>query len=311
MSLLDLPPSITALVASFLPPPLSSYAAISRDWQETIESLIFRHVHVNKLSRIETFGHVFVGSRRRWLNRLEVVALLPSYDSEACKRVETPEEQDQNNEAFTECVRNILEILQGWETDGNGVTRAGGITLDLSAHSPSDMSGQETSQAQEAKQKAVDEGRDIQDARYSASYLYFEADGHDLPTVKAVTGLYVDGQTPRHISGSTVARLAACFPRLTNLRAKIWDREAKSPDLRLKERNGKYLFSSGNHISQTPTETPVDIYQLSTLLCRKFAHYRAPLLMQIPSSRVCSFPPSVTSHTAHLLLDMLQLATSK
>lgn len=241
MSFLDLPPSVTALVASFLPPPLSSYAAISRNWQETIETLTFRQVHVNKPSRIEVFGQVYVGSRRRWLNRLEVVALLPDYDSEACKRVETPEEQEQNNEALTECVKNVLEILQRWEGDGNGVTRAGGITLDLSAHSTSDMSGQKSSQAQDVKQKAVDEGRDINDARYSASYLHFRPDGQDLPTVKAVTGLYVDGQTPRHISGSTVTRLASCFPKLTNLRAKIWDREAKSLDLRLKERNGKYL----------------------------------------------------------------------
>lgn len=108
MSLSDLPNSVVTIIAHFLNPPLSSYAVLSREWQEAIEAQTFRKLHLSTSSRIDTFSQVVMGSRRRRIHRLNLEVELPSYNAEACARAETPEEQEGNNEAFTRSIACTL-----------------------------------------------------------------------------------------------------------------------------------------------------------------------------------------------------------
>ena len=93
--------------------PISTYAAVSKEWQESIERTTFSRIKLTP-SRLEYFRRFVCGPRRKYVRYIELNVVLEAYDEEAWGRVESEEEQARNNEIFIRTFQMLFKIMGVW-----------------------------------------------------------------------------------------------------------------------------------------------------------------------------------------------------
>ncbi|KAL2289960.1 hypothetical protein FJTKL_01238 [Diaporthe vaccinii] len=115
--------------------PLAVLATVCRSWQDFFEGKLFQRLTLETEADIEDFHNLVQGRRRAHVEWIWLSIELPMYDCQQCHRRETYKEIQDQNATFTKLVWNLFTVLFKWE---NKEVRHRGITLELSAHSPSD-----------------------------------------------------------------------------------------------------------------------------------------------------------------------------
>jgi len=224
----NITPELLDMIMSYLDrSTLKIYVTVSRRWQHSIESYTLKQVRVDTAHH-ETFSKIFSDRRRRQiLSEIQYYALLPRYSRWRSLRYEQDDEKQANNIAFTKNFLAVLQILAAWESEDGECASFADVSLKLGAHSPSDW---------EPHPEGLDE------KRYERSYLRFEPDD-EPPIVSRITefhdlaiGLKSGGRTIEH---SSVAEIAALFPRLSTLRWFMSDDERRNPVVRQQRRYGE------------------------------------------------------------------------
>lgn len=108
---------------------------VCRDWQDFFEGKLFQRLTLKTEVDIQTFAHLVQGRRRVRVEWIWLRIELPMYDCQQCHRLETREDIQVQKAIFTNLIWKLLNVLSGWKTRD---VRKDGITLELSAHSPSD-----------------------------------------------------------------------------------------------------------------------------------------------------------------------------
>ncbi|PTB65725.1 hypothetical protein BBK36DRAFT_1159857 [Trichoderma citrinoviride] len=220
----------------------AAYASVCREWSDFFERANFEKLTLHQ-DDIATLGEVVprCGALIRWIwLRIE----LPSYDCSLCDQPESVEEDKVNKFLFTDAVWGLFEILSQLNNDHHP-----GITLELSAHSPSivdhyaqelgcmindtawhTLGGFQSSQSLDDESHGWRSGqrRRITDAaalrmvghpqglRFDLRAPAVKRMDKTLPRVRVVKALVIRGQCYRHISISKALDLI--IRNLTQLR---------------------------------------------------------------------------------------------
>ncbi|KAF4974954.1 hypothetical protein FZEAL_8217 [Fusarium zealandicum] len=114
---------------------LASYACVNQEWRSFIEAKTFRNLIIHQ-DDIAVFGETVTEARRPHVKHLWLRILLPEYPYPVFKEEETSAVRWQADRTFTTSVFTLWDILAEWDTQGHGKSPA--LTLEISAHSPSD-----------------------------------------------------------------------------------------------------------------------------------------------------------------------------
>ncbi|KAG6353540.1 hypothetical protein INS49_005502 [Diaporthe citri] len=122
---------------------LAALTTVCRDWMDFFEGKLFERLTLTTESDIQTFADLVQGRRRARVKWIWLRVELPMYDCEQCHRLETREDVQVQKATFTNLFWNLFGVLSTWENkdvrnDDRKDDRNDGITLELSAHSPSD-----------------------------------------------------------------------------------------------------------------------------------------------------------------------------
>lgn len=112
---------------------LAPYSNVSRQWQSIVEPILFKRIILHQ-SDIPDFDKIAIGPRVVYTQHIWLRLQLPTYDCQLCQTRQSKEEIQSHNLTYTNAIWDLFEILSSpsW-------TDTRGITLELSAHSPSDM----------------------------------------------------------------------------------------------------------------------------------------------------------------------------
>lgn len=125
------PGELMVMIASHLEAPLAPYAAISRLWQDLIETGTFSKIHLKSGdgSRLKFDAAFKTTRRRRMLEVLEFEIELPCPQEES---LQGPREVARNNVAFTEANLALFQTFSVWDHDDTNVRfhLDIGVTLD-------------------------------------------------------------------------------------------------------------------------------------------------------------------------------------
>lgn len=112
---------------------LAPYSNVSRQWQSLVEPVQFKLLILD-VPDILDFGKIVIGPRMAYVQHIWLRLELPTYDCQSCQTEESKDEIQSHNLTYTNAICDLFEILSSpsWHNTG-------GITLELSAHSPSDM----------------------------------------------------------------------------------------------------------------------------------------------------------------------------
>ncbi|KAI3392864.1 hypothetical protein diail_5039 [Diaporthe ilicicola] len=114
---------------------LAVLATVCRDWQDFFEGKLFQQLTLKTESDIQAFAELVQSRRRAYVKWVWLRIELPLYDCQQCHRHETREDVQVQNTTFTNLVWDLFDVLSKWK---NKDVHNHGITLELSAHSPSD-----------------------------------------------------------------------------------------------------------------------------------------------------------------------------
>lgn len=229
---------------SELPP----YATVCKTWQWHIEQRTFRKINLPS-SELEYFSKLLTGHRRAALKEVKYHVVLPEYDDAACAVVETAEDKNVNNMAFTTAVAELFRLVKGWEeedekelSEKGSSAREGLVPLSLEMsqiYSPSDAKKRNIGLLKEQRM-AVERGErsDLFEGRHCDSWLRLgPLDG--IPELRRVTQYVVSPSYPRPVEAESIARLANKFPALEKLDLQIMER-SEDFEVRRKDRHGTY-----------------------------------------------------------------------
>ncbi|KAF4466908.1 hypothetical protein FALBO_6208 [Fusarium albosuccineum] len=116
-------------------PSLAPYACVNKQWQAYFEAKTFRNLVLHQ-DDLEPFSIVFRGIRRGYLKHLWLRIQLPEYPLPKYKEVEDSKVLWEADRTFTTSVFDLWDELAEWDARGRGENE--GLTLELTAHSPSD-----------------------------------------------------------------------------------------------------------------------------------------------------------------------------
>ena len=115
----------------------SAYAAVCREWQYFFERINFQRLSIHQSDLLE-LGRIVQGQRRMFVKWIWLRLELPEYDCECCNKQESSKEIRSHNFVFTNALWDLFAILSTWGKKGEFGVVERGLTLELSAHSPSD-----------------------------------------------------------------------------------------------------------------------------------------------------------------------------
>lgn len=115
----------------------AAYAAVSRQWQRFFEPDNFERLILHQ-SDVAELGKIVQGQRRTYVRWIWLRLVLPEYSCDKCDTKETPQELASHDSLFTDALWDLFAILCVWGKNGKVQAAKGGLTLELSAHSPSD-----------------------------------------------------------------------------------------------------------------------------------------------------------------------------
>ncbi|RGP77543.1 hypothetical protein FLONG3_4328 [Fusarium longipes] len=142
----SLPAEIQSMILNFVaePSPTSStqntsclfpYACVDRLWNKVFEAIIFKSLTITQ-NDILPLSHIMRGHRRSLLKHLWLRIRLPEYPTPEFKKEEDPRVLWELDSVFTKSIFSLWDVLSGWDSTGRK-----GMTLELSADSPSDWAG--------------------------------------------------------------------------------------------------------------------------------------------------------------------------
>jgi hypothetical protein len=115
----------------------SACATVCREWNYFFERETFNHLILHQLDVAE-FCRIVQGQRKTFVKRIWLRLELPEYDCESCNKRQSTEEFKDHKFLFTNAVWDLFAFLSTWNIRGKFGVGGSGVTLELSAHSPSD-----------------------------------------------------------------------------------------------------------------------------------------------------------------------------
>ncbi|RYP78817.1 hypothetical protein DL770_006826 [Monosporascus sp. CRB-9-2] len=116
---------------------LSSRAAVCREWQVFFERITFQQLILYQAD-IRDFHKIVQGRRRPLLEWVWLRLELSEYDCERCDRRVSTYEKKTNNITFTDALWDLFKTLSEWNNKKGNEVSPKGLTMEPSAHSPSD-----------------------------------------------------------------------------------------------------------------------------------------------------------------------------
>jgi hypothetical protein len=114
---------------------LAPYACVDKFWREFFEARTFKNLTITQ-NDIPSLSHIMGDHRRTLLKHLWLRIELPEYPTPLSKKDEDPRVLWELDSVFTKSIFSLWDVLSDW--DGTGQK---GMTLELSAGSPSDWAG--------------------------------------------------------------------------------------------------------------------------------------------------------------------------
>ncbi|KAL9628113.1 MAG: hypothetical protein Q9204_006102 [Flavoplaca sp. TL-2023a] len=305
-----LPQELIALIASFLerrddypedvfprPKPAASklppYATISRKWQLAIECRTFNSIHL-KSNELSHRAQALTGHRRVFISALSFDVVLPEYDDHRCAKFEIQEEMEANNQASTNAMQALFDLLKSWEPDSTH-EQSRSIALAISAiYSPMDEWHRPARKAEEDHWN-WDIGRraDLWEHRYEHSLIRL-LEQANLPSLAIISSLDITTDS-RHLEPRSAALLAMKLPQARTLKFHLFDNQSKHPN---NNQSARYDFATTVSKLCRPS---LREFQLKYYLEDPSNHYFSPPSILLPSE------PSVD----HLSLALHTLSLSQ
>ncbi|KAH6645273.1 hypothetical protein BKA67DRAFT_109150 [Truncatella angustata] len=262
---------------------LLPYATISRAWQAAIERQTFRSLKLNS-DEYPMLKNTLGPHRYRCLQRLVLTIILPSYDSVSATKVETQQDKDANDHAYSRAVHDIFDILRSLEVvDGKSRSLEFYINHPVSRSDVQYFMGRGT------------KGSDgqIYEGRYFHSYIDLY-NIHRLPKLRDVTKFVM--KMPKTQLGHRMLyprvpfQIASKMPNLEALSVDANDNERLYVDRRLKYRQDlaehlqklslpklrkadlHFLYTSPqDHYYMPPMINPTADFDLLSSVCQSFS----------------------------------------
>lgn len=216
-------------------------ATICRDWQEYFENILFRKVTVHQKDLAGL--HKISRCRTERIQHLWLRIELPPYCCRMCPGANNSLISEKSGLILDKALCNVLRVLRHWKAR-NSSHPSGGLTLEISTHSPSD-SQHEFRNISFDDDEDGDEGPDvctIDDPKHGwvggrrvrqpdkmAVYDLFDSwEAYDPQIEKVewsapvVKHLLLRRQTRRHILHTTLAHLLKRLPGLESLKLEFW-----------------------------------------------------------------------------------------
>ena len=219
---------------------LPAYATISRSWQYAIERQTFREVTLKSI-QIDELSRTVVKHRRKFLRRLELNVVLPTYTEGACAKFETEKDTQINNQVFTKAVKDLLALLRSWHDEFETMRLENDSPLEQSlclcigdCYSPMDCGYRGWGMEWDPEHPY-----DLFQHRYESSLLQLESiEGiQEVPQVSS----FHKAMGTRNIEPRSLAMIATRFHNLDSLRWRLQDNEKNDPRLRQQTRFGESL----------------------------------------------------------------------
>lgn len=212
---------IIELAVNQSPATAAGLACVSSEWQAYVERQTFRKLKINQ-DRLDGLRDIVTPARRAYVRCVEMDALLPEYNAyQLWDEEETAEEQRHNNEAFTEAVQGVLNVLSSWPVyDGEGVS------LVLQAYSPSDV----------ARKPGLEFRHRLRKRRWYKSYLDFTNKAYHLPQVPILTAFAYKTLGGRDLVPRVCCDIASKASHLQRTAWALNDNEKGDPQRRRKIR---------------------------------------------------------------------------
>ncbi|KAL3423878.1 hypothetical protein PVAG01_05625 [Phlyctema vagabunda] len=209
----NIPPETFDLIVQNLEGPLSSYATISRKWQQAVEARTMSNVHI-KSDNERLFDVIFGSARRRaLLKQLHYSIILPSYNEARWMKLPKRSEGPANNAAFTEQVRGLFERLRAYG-DAN---ESASIGLEINIGSPMDSYSPDPA-------ATVNEGTGP--ARNNNTYISFDTPNpQPLPILKFITGFRLAG--PRELHPTALGTVLNAIPSVEHISWQMYGPEVR------------------------------------------------------------------------------------
>ncbi|CAI7638794.1 unnamed protein product [Penicillium glandicola] len=217
---------------------LALYATINRDWQMVVERQTFSTLTINTAKRLAKFKQLSWSYRIFFVQKIDFVVELESYNGEARTRHETKEETQRNSKIFTIAIQSLFNTIATWpETET-------GIALSIQAQSPGDIQAM-ADKARKKRYKAAYLNNDLLTKRFEKSYLQFdESLCVQCLAVPIITGLSI-GLCDRIIEPASSSLIASKLPRLYDMSLFLSDTCKWDPELRKRHRNN---FANSLHL---------------------------------------------------------------
>ncbi|KAJ5782331.1 hypothetical protein N7457_004105 [Penicillium paradoxum] len=219
-------------IFSYLPNDVISCACVCRDWQIAAETFTFSNIHVNS-ANVHDLRRIVSASpcnwRARYVRHIYFKIILLDYDVAARAHLENQEDRDGNNNAFTQSISSLFEILSSWPYDERSQ-----VSLEIYARSPSDWRAEPNWKERHTRHRTgcLFPEKDLLDLRYQSSYLQLTEAKH-LSKPKCITAIDISGYYPyRNIAPGAVSEMIAHLPRLQYTDVKLSDSEAMDTLLR-------------------------------------------------------------------------------
>ncbi|KAI1171892.1 hypothetical protein F4777DRAFT_593335 [Nemania sp. FL0916] len=190
----------------------SAYTVVCKEWQHFFEPVLFRRLILHQ-SDVKKMGEIVRDDRIAYVKWVWLRFELPPYDCTHCEEHGFPEENQRYNQLFTNAVWELFAILRSWGPRGRG----GGITLELSAHSPSDalhhykpLQRRIHDTAWAWKQNRPGEGQRYHDPKHG-----WESTRRTIPQRGALERLFVPWDGLKFDRRASFARKLKRLPRVT------------------------------------------------------------------------------------------------
>ena len=193
-------------------PGLAPYTTVCREWQEIIERQTFSNLYLC-LDRLDEFEEFVVGVRRRRLRGILLHIRAPEYACDPCTQKESFDDKRRINDIFTETLTRLFALMNTWPEED---VVPGGIRLDLSVSSPSDLRNVGLVLWQKRRWNT----RDIGERRFADSAVDFVGQDDErrvvglLKPVYSITKFVSEGLHRRAVMPAAYAEIISALPNL-------------------------------------------------------------------------------------------------
>jgi hypothetical protein len=217
----------------------AQYASVCKEWQELVERRTFCNLRLSR-ARLADVDRIVCRRRRTYVCTVDLNVELEPYGAEVYGDFETAEETARNSVIFSETVRLFFDIFSRWTPGSDLYKERGGISLRITAFSPSDVG--HCGMAEKTRRERAWTSPELYGDRYIHSILQMLPAATVLPVVKCISEL-ISGKE-RHISAHAWTLIVNGLPNAKKIDIDFWENEKKDLELRKRLRDGKSLNQS-------------------------------------------------------------------